>query len=541
MSDDNEADPVTPRSARHAALSPPMNQHDTVEALFERFGPNYRWFVAAAGLLGATSVMMTATLVNVAVPNVMGAFGIGQSQAQWMATAFLATMTASQLLNAWMIAALGQRMAYVSMLGLFVVGSFISATAPSIEILIVGRVVQGFAAGVIQPLVMTTVFQVFPPDRRGTAMGVFGTGMVLAPGLGPALGGIAIDALSWRAMFFLPLPLVAIAIVGGLIFMPSPPRAVRLPRFDWAGYGLLCMALYCGMTAMAHGPRFGWSSDHVTTLAAGAALSGGMFIWWQLRSPTPLLAVDLFRNPVFSAAVFVAFVFGLGNFASGYVIPVFVQQVQGYTPTRAGMVMAPAALLLAAMLPFTGRLADRLPGYVMVMMGLFAFSMGTALMITSDVNTGFWTFAGFAAISRGGLAFILPSLSSSALKSLTPSQLPKGSGNMNFLRQLGGATGTNLIVVWLQMQTLVYSDALTATQTVGNSTSGVLLESVQRMLLPSGADSEVRQGMALDFLGQVVHAQAQGFAFQYCFLALAVVFLIALLPAWLLGQAQKRE
>lgn len=518
-----------------------MAQHDTVEALFERFGPNYRWFVTLAGLLGATSAVMTATLVNVAVPNVMGAFGIGQDQAQWMATAFLATMTASQLLNAWMIAALGPRGAYVTLLCLFGVGSLVSAGAPTIEILIVGRIVQGFAAGVIQPLVMTTVFQVFPPDRRGTAMGVFGTGIVLAPGLGPALGGLAIDAFSWRTMFLLPLPLVVLAIVGGLIFMPSPPREQRLPRFDWAGYGLLCFGLYCAMTAMAHGPRYGWASDHVTTLGAAAIFAGGTFVWLQLRSTNPILSVDLFRNPVFSSAVVVAFVFGAGNFGSSYVIPVFVQQVQGYTPTRAGMVLAPAAIVLAVMLPFTGRLADKLPGYTMVMMGLAAFALGTAMMITSDVNTGFWTFAIYACISRGGLAFILPSLSSSALKALASSQLAKGSGNMNFIRQLGGASGTNLIVVWLQTQTIVYSDALTATQTIANRTSTVLLDSVQSMLAPSGVDDAASQGLALDFLGRVVHAQAQSFAFQDCFLALAAVFVFALLPAWVLGRAQRRE
>lgn len=518
-----------------------MAQHDTVEALFERFGPNYRWFVTAAGLLGATSAMMTATLVNVAVPNVMGAFGVGQDQAQWMATAFLATMTASQLLNAWMIAALGQRTAFVSLLLLFGVGSVISASAPTIEFLIFGRILQGFAAGVIQPLVMTTVFQVFPPDRRGTAMGVFGTGVVLAPGLGPALGGLAIDAFSWRAMFLLPLPLVALGIIGGLMFMPSPPRQERLPRFDWAGYGLLCFALYCVMTAMAHGPRYGWASDHVTSLGIMGILGASLFVWWQMRSSSPILAVDLFRNPVFSAAVFVAFVFGAGNFGSSYVIPVFVQQVQGYTPTRAGMVLAPAAIVLALMLPFTGRLADKLPGYTMVMMGLGAFAFGTALMITSDVNTGFWTFAAYAAISRGGLAFILPSLSSSALKALAASQLAKGSGNMNFIRQLGGASGTNLIVVWLQLQTALYSDALTATQTARNTTSGVLLEAVEGLVGPSGLDATASEGLALDYLARVVHAQAQGFAFQDCFLALAAVFAFALLPAWVLGRAQKRE
>ena len=125
-----------------------IGRTETVENLFDRFGPNYRWFVAAVGLSGAAAMLMSATLVNVAVPHVMGGFGIGQDQVQWMATAFLATMTASQLLNAWMLSALGQRLTFTLMLVIFAIGSLVSATAPSMEVLIVGRVMQGFAAGI---------------------------------------------------------------------------------------------------------------------------------------------------------------------------------------------------------------------------------------------------------------------------------------------------------------------------------------------------------------------------------------------------------
>ncbi len=517
-----------------------MLSTETVDDLFAKYGPKYRWLVAIVGLSGAAAMMMSATLVNVAVPHVMGGFGIGQDQVQWMATAFLATMTASQLLNAWMIAALGQRLAFTMTLVVFGLGSMVSATAPSMEILIVGRVMQGFAAGIVQPLVMVTIFQVFPPDKRGLAMGVFGTGVVLAPGLGPTVAGALIDAFNWRAIFLLPLPFVSLAMIGGLLIMPNPPRPVRLPRFDWLGYGLLCFALFCIMTGLAHGPRYGWSSDHVMTLVGGGVLSSAFFVWWQVWMDGPLLAVQLFRNPVFSAAVFVAFVFGAGNFGSTYLIPVFVQEVQGYTATRAGAVMVPAALVLAMMLPFTGRLADKIPGYWMVLSGLAAFSLGTALMVTSDVNTPFWNFAMFAVISRMGLGFILPSLSSTALSALSAAELPKGSGNMNFIRQLGGASGINLTVVWLVMQTSVHSDALTATQTAGNDASASLLAKVAELLATTGISESVREGMALSYLSNIVLAQAEGFAFQDCFLALAAVFAFAMLPAWLLGQAQRR-
>ena len=140
---------------------------------------------AIAGLTGAIAMILSATIVNVAVPSIMGAFGVGQDVAQWAATAFLATMVASQLLNAWMVQALGQRIAYGLTLGIFVIGSFVCALSTSIDVLIAGRIMQGFSAGVIQPLVLATMVAVFPYNRRGFAVGMYGLGVTLAPSFGP--------------------------------------------------------------------------------------------------------------------------------------------------------------------------------------------------------------------------------------------------------------------------------------------------------------------------------------------------------------------
>lgn len=517
-----------------------MTAGETTVTLFERYGPAYRWLVTITGLLGAFSMVLSATVANVAVPKVMGAFGVGQDQAQWMATAFLATMTASQLLNAWVTTRLGPRLAYMMTLAVFTVGSFLAATAPNMEMLIVGRVMQGFAAGVVQPLTQVVVFQVFPDHRRGMAMGIYGAGVTLAPGIGPVVGGIVIDAISWRAIFLLPLLPCFFAVIGGMLFMPTrDPRGDR-PPFDWIGYGLLCLALVCILTAIARGPIEGWRSNQIVleaVIGVGAAIA---FAIWQTRTRAPLLAVDLLRNPVFVSALFVALVFGAGNFGSSYLIPVFVQEVQGYTPTLAGLVLLPAGILLTASLPVMGRISDRLPGYVMIMCGLFCFALGSLLMMLGDVNTSFWVIAFYACVTRFGLAFILPSLSATALKALSTQELAKGSGNLNFFRQLGGAVGTNVIVVWLQMRTNLHSDWLTATQTPGNETSLALLADVMQRLAEVGAPEAVRQGLALDFLGRVVWAQASTFGFQDAFLALAVVFLLALIPAWILGRAGRR-
>lgn len=509
---------------------------ETADVLFARYGPIYRWLVTGFGLTGGFAMVLSATIANVAVPHVMGAYGIGQDQAQWMATAFLTTMTVSQLLNHWMNEAFGPRGTFTLTIIVFLVGTAIGWFAPNIDVLIVGRVLQGFSAGIVTPMVMVTMFEVFPPDRRGLAMGIYGSGLVLAPALGPAVGGMAIDAFNWRFIFIMPVPFCLIALLGGLLFMPSKPRRGPLPPFDWPGYILLGGALALLMSAAANGIRKGWGSDQIVLMFAGGTLAAIGFVAWQLRSRNPLLDFSLWQNRRFVAALLIGLVFGAGNFASSYAIPVFVQTVQGYTATQAGLVLMPAGLLLVSVLPITGRVADKLPHHVPIAFGLLFFAAGVGSMSSSDVNTPFWTFALFVCVSRFGLAFMIPSLSVGALSTLEPNQIARGSGSLNFIRQLGGAVGTNLIVVWLQLRTSFHAEGLTTTQTADNETSLVFLSDVAQRLEQTAIPQELTSSVALDYLGKVVQAQALTYGFKDCFLALAVVFIIALIPAWIFSR-----
>ena len=190
------------------------------------------------------TMILSSTMVNVAIPHVMGAFGVGLDQAQWMATGFLAAMSSSMLLSSWLIEVLGQRLSYTLTLLVFSLGAILSATAPNIDILILGRILQGAAAGVGQPLAMYSMFRVFPVDRRGTAIGIYGLGSVLAPTFGPILGGIAIDSFSWRYLFFLPLPLCIPALLMSQIFMPDKKVSSDAPPFDWTGLVLIFTAMF---------------------------------------------------------------------------------------------------------------------------------------------------------------------------------------------------------------------------------------------------------------------------------------------------------
>ncbi len=210
--------------------------------------------------------------------------------------------------------------------------------------------------------------------------------------------------------------------------------------------------------------------------------AGGAFVWLQLRSESPLLDFSLFRIPQFTSAVIVAFVFGFGNFAANYLIPVTVQQVQGLTPFLSGLLLVPAGVLVIAATPIFGRVADIFPAHLMVMLGLCLFALGNYFMSQTDANTTFLSFAWLIIVARCGMALIIPSLNSSALRALTSEQLHRGSGTINFIRQLGGSCGVTALVVFIERRTQFHVEAMAQTQTDANTTTLELLSRVRALL-----------------------------------------------------------
>jgi predicted MFS family arabinose efflux permease len=249
----------------------------------------------------------------------------------------------------------------------------------------------------------------------------------------------------------------------------------------------------------------------------------------------------MFANGQFASAGIVAFIFGACMMGSTYLVPVFVQTTQGFTPLLAGLMMMPAGLMLAIIFPTAGRMADMLPPALMVMGGLILFALGFHFMSDTDVDTNFWALALITMLSRLGLGFINPSLNASALKALPPERVRQGAGAANFIRQLGGAFGTVLFVTFLEMRTKFHAEALTATQSYANHTSDRMITQLKLLMKNAGLPDQLQRAGALDFLGSVVQAKSQIMAFQDTFMVVAGVALLALLPAWVLSQSQRRQ
>jgi len=511
---------LTPSSA-DAGLAP----------YFERYGPAYRWLVISTTMMATITVVLSSTVVNVALPDIMGVFGIGQDQVQWMSTGFLAAMTGSMLLNAWLNEAIGVRATFIGSLALFSVASIIGGVAPNEDVLTLARVAQGIAAGIVQPLAMIMIFRVFPANERGRAMGIYGIAVVLAPALGPTLGGWLTDNFNWRWVFYMGLPTSIAGMLLGLVFLPARLGNEKTARFDFFGLLLLTLFLVTSLYAVANGQRAGWNSNLIVGLSSLGAIFMFAFIGWELKTPQPLVNLTVFSVSRYAAAAVVALIFGAGIYGSSYLVPLFVQTVQGYTPTLAGELLIPGGLILGLVFPIAGRLTDRFPAYFMITMGLFIFGLSNLLMYDVNVDTGFWRMALLVLLGRVGLGVMMPALNAGALSVLSPAMLAQGTGTINFVRQLGGAFGVSLLAATTEVRFAFHADTLAATQSASNGTTLELLSRVAGLDSSSGVPVTQTSAGALNYLGQMVAAQAQSLAYGDGFALVAIVFWAGILPA----------
>ena len=455
--DPNAAAPAAvPPAGPAAAVLPAAMPVDprSLAALRERHGPRYRWWVLLAVMLGTMASVMSSTIVNVALPEMSRVFALGQERAQWLAAGFMAAMTVSMLTTPWWLERYGYRLTCLGAVGLLMAGGIGGGLAGSYELVLAMRVAEGLAAGVLQPVPAIIIMNAFEPSERGRAMGLFGMGVVLAPALGPSIGGVLVEAYGWRSIFFVVVPLCLAALALSLRFLPHgapggrPVGGAGGVRLDLPGLAWVTLAILALLNGMVHlhdaaaAPAWG--------LLAVAAAAFAAFVRRQRRAERPLLAPALFGHAQFTAGGAVAFIYGAALFGSTYLVPVFMQVALGLPPSQAGAVLLPAGLLLALTMVLVGPASGRWSAHLPVSGGLALLAASFALMLGVGPGTSLVLITAWAAVGRVGLGFVLPSLNLGALRPLPAALVSQGSSAVNFLRQLGGAVGVGLTGVFLQ-------------------------------------------------------------------------------------------
>jgi EmrB/QacA subfamily drug resistance transporter len=435
-------------------------------ALRQRFGPRYRWLLLLSVMMGTMASVMSSTIVNVAIPDMSRHFAIGQERAQWVSSGFMVAMTVAMLTTPWLLARFGYRRTYVATMVLLLAGGLMGGVAAHFPLVLAARVAEGLAAGAVQPIPAIIMLRAFEPHEQGRASGLFGMGVVLAPALGPSIGGLLVDWFGWRSIFFMVVPFCLASIALAYRFVPtSAPGGVaaqRGARLDWRGLLLATVGTLCLLNGLVELHGASRAQAAVLLGAALAALAG--FIAWQRRAERtgrePLMNLALFGYPTYAMGSIVAFIYGTALFGSTYLLPVYMQVALQLPASHVGTILLPAGLVLAFTIGGVGRLTHRVPTRVLVTIGLALLTASFALMPTVGLGTPLALLVAWAIVGRVGLGFILPSLNLGAMRPLDKALIPHGASAINFLRMLGGAAGVSLCAIVLEWRIAAHGDSL---------------------------------------------------------------------------------
>jgi EmrB/QacA subfamily drug resistance transporter len=397
-------------------------------------------------------------------------FALGQERAQWVTSGFMVATTVAMLTTPWLLARFGYRATYVGAVLLLMAGGIGGGLAGEYWLVLAARVAEGLAAGVVQPIPAVIILYAFQPHEQGRASGIFGMGVVLAPAIGPSIGGLLVDWFGWRSIFFMVVPLCLASLWLAYRFVPvTAPGGAEAggdgAGLDWRGLllgagGTLC--LLNGLVALHGGPA-GESAGLL-----GAALAAlVLFVWWQrrllARGGKPLMDLRLFGYRQFAMGCVVAFIYGTALFGSTYLLPVFMQLGLQLSASHVGAIMLPAGIALAATIALVGRLADRRPTPLLVGTGLALLAASFALMVLVRPGTALWLLVAVTIVGRVGLGFILPSLNLGAMRPLDKALISQGSSAISFIRMLGGAAGVSLCGIVLEWRLAAHGATLVGT------------------------------------------------------------------------------
>jgi len=395
--------------------------------------------------------VLDTSIVNVAIPTMQGQFSASPDDIQWVATAYTLCLGVVVPTSAWLGERLGLRRTYLLALLLFSAFSALCGTATDLNTMIVYRILQAIPGGIIPVTCLTILYRTVPPPKLGAAMGLYGLGVVFAPGVGPTLGGYLVEYVDWRLIFYINVPIGIVGAIVAMIVLPkfpaSPGRSFDLP-------GFLCIATACFalLLAVSEGQQWGWTSYPVLILIAGGVNLLALFVVIELQVKQPLMTLRTFLYwPFVNSLLLMAIVY-TGLFTSIYFVPLFLQNVQGITPWNTGLTLVPQALVMAVLTPLAGRLYDKLGARYLVMIGMAINGVGTLLMV--QINTDMSRPEVFLRlmVSGAGLALCFMPIMTGGMSSLPPDIASAGSGMSTLVQRVSSAIGLSAITALTTVQ-----------------------------------------------------------------------------------------
>jgi DHA2 family multidrug resistance protein len=502
--------------------------------------PTYKWWVTWTIMLGSFLFALDSTIVNIAIPKIMTSISADLNQIQWVLIIYMIGMAVVMPTVGWLSDMIGHKWLYTWSLALFTVSSALCGMAWSPYSLIVFRFLQGLGAGAIAPTAMAIIFQVFPPQQRGLAMGIYSLGWTFGPILGPTLGGYLTDTISWRSIFYINIPIGIIGVALAATIMAADLSGRRARRLDLLGLVSMAAGVVTLLLALSQGNREGWSSHYILWLFIIAAISLAFFVLIELCRREPLVDLRLYRNAGYSMATLIGVFLGFGLFSSNLLVPLFLEDFLEFTALQAAVYMLPGVLLTGVFSPLVGKLSDQLDPRLFLFIG---FLMSAASMFwfgtfgpSTEVTIIVW-----ALIVRAGLGWVFPPLLILGLRPIAREEISAASGLLNITRQIAGMAGIAaagvLLERWHYARHLAASEHLALTWRELDPTERL----VGWFLARHGEIGGLLMTKMQAILSRYLTLEAFGVAFQDCFVVMGYIFVAAALASLCIpnGEASK--
>ncbi len=423
-----------------------------------------KWVITIAVMAGTFMEIIDTTVVNVALPHVAGSLAASVDETTWILTAYLVSNAIILPITGWLSALFGRKRFLLLCLVLFTGSSMLCGSALSLYSLIVFRVIQGLGGGALQPISQAILLETFPVQERGMAMALWGIGVVIAPIVGPVMGGWVTDNLTWRWAFYINLPIGLISVLLTWFFIFDPPyvRAQRPGRIDYWGLGLLAVGLGALQIVLDKGEREDWfSSDFIFRLAVIAALALIFLVWHELRTRHPVVDLRLFKERNYTSGVTIMFFFGFVLYGSIMLLPLFLQTLMGYDATTAGWALAYGGIGSLLIMPVVGRLTTVLDSRILVGVGLVINALAVYLMSLYNTQIDYFT-AWFPRFVQGfGLGMTFVSLTTLTMSRISQVKMGNATGIFNLMRNLGGSFGIATATTLLARRSQFHQTRLT--------------------------------------------------------------------------------
>jgi len=404
-------------------------------------GERRKWWTLGAVSLGLFMIMLDNTVVNVALPSIQRDLGLSLSELEWVVAGYALTFAALMLTGGKLADLLGRRLVFVAGLAVFTAASLACGLAGSADVLIGARVVQGIGAAMMNPATLSIITATFPPRQRGTAIGIWAGVSALALAIGPLVGGLLSEHVSWGWIFFVNVPVGVLAVVAAFLFIDESRDTSREQRPDVPGLATSAVGLFALTYALIEANSYGWGSTRILVAFALAAVSLVAFVVLELRQRRPMLDLTLFSNPTFSGANVSMLLVALAMFGVFFYVSLYVQQILGYSPVEAGASFLPATLLIALLAPKVGSLVDRVGSRWLTGSGMTLLAVSLVLFSRLGTQSSYWDIFPGLVVMGVGMALTMTPTTAAAMSSVPRDQAGVGSAVLNSMRQVGGSLG----------------------------------------------------------------------------------------------------